>query len=192
LTNDELRKAIAHQIANDPWYPQYHLTLVGLVCNLQSLHFKGRHHYFLVHRGEAMNHNEVFRHLASDDLVSWEIKPAPLGWPHPIWPNGTLLVGAGGRPSIVGGYPITLATAEDDDLTTWKVRNDEVRITQEHPRYVAEPRSAPGKVSWEEGVTWRAGEVFYMAGGGSHWDSVDEKGRLKRHQHDAAEHDFPL
>ena len=192
LTNEAMKTAIAHQISNDPWYPQYHMALVGLVCNLHALHHGGRHHYMLIHRGEALNHNEVFRHLVSDDLVSWDIRPAPLGWPHPIWPNGTFIVGPDGKPGIVGGYPITLATAEDADLDQWKVRNDEVRITQEHPRYISEPKNAPGKLSWEEGQTWRMGKDYYMAGGGSHWDSVDENGRLQRHHHDAADYDFPL
>jgi sucrose-6-phosphate hydrolase SacC (GH32 family) len=72
------------------------------------------------------------------------------------------------------------------------VRNDEVRITLEHPRYIGEPKDAPGKLSWEEGQTWRMGDAYFMAGGGSHWDSVDENGRLKRHHHDAADYDFPL
>jgi hypothetical protein len=192
LTNEALKKAIAHQIEQDAWYPQYHMALVGLVCNLHALHHAGRHHYMLIHRGEALNHNEVFRHLVSDDLVSWDIRPAPLGWPHPIWPNGTFLHGPDGKPGIVGGYPITLATAEDAALVQWKVRNDEVRITQEHPRYISEPKDAPGKLSWEEGQTWRMDDAYYMAGGGSHWDSVDENGRLKRHRHDAADYDFPL
>jgi sucrose-6-phosphate hydrolase SacC (GH32 family) len=189
FTNDELGKAIASQITNDPWYPQFHMALVGLPCNLQSLYHGGRHHYMLVHRGEALNHNEIFRHLVSDDLVSWEIKPAPLGWPHPIWPNGTFLSGPDERPCIVGGYPITLATAEDTELNTWKVRNDDVRIAKEHPDYTSDPRRHPGKLKWEEGVTWTQDGAWFMAGGGSHWDFVDDKGKLHR-RNDVT--DFPL
>jgi arylsulfatase A-like enzyme/sucrose-6-phosphate hydrolase SacC (GH32 family) len=192
LTNDELKKAITHQIAHDPWYPQYHIALVGLVCNLHSLYHGGQHHYMLIHRGEALNHNEVFRHLVSDDLVSWDMCPAPLGWPHPIWPNGTFMVGPDGKPGIVGGYPITLATAEDENLDEWKVRNDEVRITKDHPNYVSDPKAAPGKYSWEEGNAWKQDGTYYMVGAGSHWDRINEQGKLQRHHHDAVGHDFPL
>jgi len=192
LTNDELKKAIAHQIEHDPWYPQYHIALVGLVCNLHSLYHDGQHHYMLIHRGEALNHNEVFRHLVSHDLVSWDIRPAPLGWPHPIWPNGTFMVGPDGKPGIVGGYPITLATSEGAHLDEWKVRNDEVRITKEHPNYVSDPKAAPGKYSWEEGNAWKQDGSYFMVGAGSHWDRINEQGKLQRHHHDAVGYDFPL
>lgn len=192
LTNEELKKAIAHQIEHDPWYPQYHMALVGLVCNLHSLYHEGKHHYMLIHRGEALNHNEVFRHLVSDDLITWDIRPAPLGWPHPIWPNGTFIVGPDGKPGIVGGYPITLATAEDAKLDVWKVRNDEVRITREHPNYISDPKTAPGKYSWEEGNAWKQGDDYFMVGAGSHWDRINESGKLQRHHHDAVGYDFPL
>ncbi len=101
-----------------------------------------------------------------------------------------------GRPGWQTGHcgrlSITLATAEDERLDGWKVRNDEVRITKEHPNYISDPKAAPGKYSWEEGNAWKQDGSYFMVGAGSHWDRINEQGKLQRHHHDAVGYDFPL
>lgn len=174
--------SLCQKLASDPLRPQYHLMPAHNWMNDPNgpIWFRSRYHMFHQYNPKgAIWGNMNWAHAVSPDLIHWEHEPIALS-PSPDGPDrdgvfsGSAVV-ENGKPTIIytavrppaspaeatlrDGKHVwretqCLATAEDDDLRTWKKRPEPV---------IAAPPAGLRVTGFRDPVIWREASSWMLA-----------------------------
>ena len=172
LTSHEKRNKIAERVRTDPQAPRYHFVAPeGNALPFDpngAMFWKGLYHLFYIFQNHALpDGGHCWGHASSPDLLRWTFHPTALapekGREIMIFSGGAF-VNKDGVPTIIYhgvNAGTCIATAEDDQLITWK----------KSPHNPVIPETKAGTKGW--GVynvfdphAWLEGDTYYVILGG--------------------------
>ena len=134
LLDEKLPELLGEMLENDPYFPKFHVALPGYIYNTHAVYHRGMWHLFPMWEGDVnycgwFGLNRLFlAHLASADLVHWEIMPFPI---RQMEPKGTHICNASFIPdgdrviafylSYIRDNAPWLAVSTDPDLASWQM-----------------------------------------------------------------------
>lgn len=172
-TSQEKQQLVAARVRTDPQAPRYHfIAPEGNALPFDpngALFWKGLYHLFYIFQDPVLPHGgHCWGHASSPDLLHWTFHPTALA-PAPGDPetgifSGGAFVNKAGVPTLIYhgvGAGTCIATAQDDQLITWK----------KSPHNPVIPETKPGDKGW--GVynvfdphAWLDGDSYYVILGG--------------------------
>jgi beta-fructofuranosidase len=167
-------RTLRERIVDEPQFPSYHVAPPGNWLNDPNglLYWNGRYHVFYQYNPSGPFHATVhWGHVVSEDLVTWTDMPVAMA-PDPDGPDrdgcwsGCAVVDDG-VPSIVytGGRSRVqlpcVATAMEDDLTTWD-RHPDNPVIPGPPSELDLRSTDDWTAEFRDHSVWHDGEAWYQ------------------------------